>query len=54
MDWKVVVAIVVAGFVCLMILFMIIGAVRSTRGGLDWDHTADSGFRPWDEQNRDD
>ncbi len=51
MDWKLLVAIFAAGFICIMIISMIVGAVRSTRGGLDWDHHSDRAFQPWDDDN---
>ena len=54
MDWKIVVAIIVTGSVGLMIISMIVGTVRSTRGGLDWDHARDRSFRPWDDDRSDD
>jgi hypothetical protein len=51
MGWKIFVAIIVAGFVCFMIIAMMVGAIRSTRGGIDWDHTTDRRFRPWDDED---
>lgn len=51
MDWKILVAIFAAGFISVMIISMIVGAVRSTKGGLDWDHNADRSFRPWDDDD---
>jgi hypothetical protein len=51
MDWKILVAAFVAGAICIMIISMIVGTVRSTRGGLDWDHTSDRQFAPWDDDD---
>jgi hypothetical protein len=51
MDWKLIVAIIAAGSIGIMIVSMIVGSVRSTRGGLDWDHTTDRNFRPWDDDD---
>ncbi|MEQ7126696.1 hypothetical protein ABN034_19455 [Actinopolymorpha sp. B11F2] len=51
MDWKILVAIFAAGAISIMIISMIVGSVRSTRGGLDWDHTTDRAFHPWDDDD---
>ena len=51
MDWKILVAVFAAGSISIMIITMIVGAVRSTRGGLDWDHRADHAFAPWDDDD---
>ncbi len=52
MDWKILVAVIVGGTISIMIISMIVGAVRSTRGGLDWDHRSDRSFAPWDDEER--
>lgn len=51
MGWKILVAIIVAGSVTIMIISMMVGTIRSTRGGLDWDHTTDRRFHPWEDDD---
>lgn len=55
MPWPVltiVVAILAAG-ISAMIITMIVGAVRSTRGPSDWDHSTDAEFLPWNDDDGD-
>jgi hypothetical protein len=56
MDWELViilVAILAGGSVSIMIVAMVVGAVRSTRHGVDWSHSSDRDFVPWDEDEGD-
>jgi len=56
MNWSVVaviVAFVAAASVISMIVAMIVGSVRSSRGDLDWSHTKDKDFLPWNAEDDD-
>ncbi len=58
MDWhlfKIVVALVAIVLVTAMIITMIVGSVRSTAGRrrrrVEWSHTTDRDFLPWEEDD---
>lgn len=53
MTWSVlgIVVAVLAAAIGAMIITMIVGAVRSTRGYADWDHSSDNDFLPWSDDD---
>ncbi|HEY6739209.1 MAG TPA: hypothetical protein VI076_10200 [Actinopolymorphaceae bacterium] len=48
-----IVAALAAASVITMIVAMIVGSVRSSRGDLDWSHTKDDEFLPWNAEHDD-
>lgn len=54
MNWEVVRIVIAVLAVCAVfgvIIGMIVGAVRSTRGGSDWSAQSDRGFMPWNDDD---